>query len=72
MNFLEWKRVIVDFVSRYEVVEVDDERYIGRFWVLFVMRSGAVVILEFSTELDSTVAPFILHVAEFELLISAG
>lgn len=35
------------------------------------MRSGESVVLEILTKLNSTVAPFILHVAEFELLISA-
>lgn len=42
------------------------------FEFCLVCGAGKDVVLDFLTKLDSTVTPFILHVAEFELLVSAG
>lgn len=44
----------------------------GPLWFLLGMRSGEGVDLEILAKLNSTVAPFILHVAKLELLISVG
>lgn len=44
----------------------------GPLWFLLGMRSGEKVGLEILAKLNSTVAPFILHVAKLELLISAA
>lgn len=48
------------------------KRAMSDTFVGFDWRSGEGVVLEILTKLNSTVAPFILYVAEFELLISAG
>lgn len=51
--------------------QVMSDKLVG-FEFCLVCGAGKDVVLDFLTKLDSTVTPFILHVAEFELLVSAG